>query len=89
MYAFLLARVSFLLFDRLQALLSFPDGSEGKEPACIAGDASSIPESGRCPGGGSGNPLQCSCLENHMDRGAWWATVQREEEKKSLTQLSD
>jgi len=35
----------------------------------------SIPESGRSPGGGNGNPLQYSCLENSMDRGAWWATV--------------
>ena len=38
-------------------------------------DAGSIPGSGRSPGGGNGNPLQCSCLENPMDRGAWWATV--------------
>ena len=35
----------------------------------------SIPGSGRSPGGGSGNPLQYSCLENPMDREAWWATV--------------
>ena len=43
-----------------------------------AGDvrgAGSIPELGRSPGGGHDNPLQCSCLENSMDRGAWWATV--------------
>ena len=39
------------------------------------GDAGSIPVSGRSPGGGNGNPLQYSCLENPMDRGAWWATV--------------
>ena len=39
------------------------------------GDTGSIPGSGRSPGGGHGNPLQCSCLENPMDRGAWWATV--------------
>ena len=38
-------------------------------------DASSIPGMGRFPGGGNGNPLQDSCLENSMDRGAWWATV--------------
>ena len=38
-------------------------------------DAGSIPESGRSPGGGHGNPLQYSCLENPMDRGAWWATI--------------
>ena len=38
------------------------------------GDVNSIPESGRSPAGGNGNPLQYSCLENPMDRGAWWAT---------------
>ena len=43
----------------------------GKESACNAGDAGSIPGSGRSPGGGNGNPLQYSCLENSMDRGAW------------------
>ena len=41
------------------------------------GDTSSIPGSGRSPGGDSGNPLQYSCLENSMDRGAWRATVHR------------
>ena len=40
-----------------------------------AGDVSSIPGSGRSPRGGNGNPLQNSCLENSMDRGAWWAAV--------------
>jgi len=40
-----------------------------------AGDTGSIPESGRSPGGGNGNPLLYSCLENPMDTGAWWATV--------------
>ena len=40
-----------------------------------AEDPGWIPGSGRSPGGGNGNPLQCSCLENRMDRGAWWATV--------------
>ena len=39
------------------------------------GDTSSIPESGGSPGGGNGNPLQYSCLENPMDKGTWWATV--------------
>ena len=47
----------------------------GKESACNAGDPSSIPGWGRSPGEGNSNPLQCSCLENPMDRGAWWATV--------------
>ena len=50
-------------------------GSEGKESACSAGDPGLIPWSGRCPGEGTGNPLQYSCLENPMGRGAWWATV--------------
>ena len=50
-------------------------GSDGEEPACDAGDLSSIPGSGRSPGGGHGNPLQYSCMENPMDRGAWRATV--------------
>ena len=53
----------------------FPDGSDGKESAHNAGDPSLIPGSERSPGEGNGNPLQYSCLENSMDRGAWWATV--------------
>ena len=53
----------------------FPGGSDGKESACNAGDLGLIPRLGRCPGGGYGNPLQYSCLDNPMDRGAWWATV--------------
>ena len=55
--------------------LCFPGGSDGKESACGAGDLGLIPGSGRSPGGGHGNPLQYSCLENPMDRGAWQATV--------------
>ena len=53
-------------------------GSERKEPACNAGDTGGmglIPGWGRSPGGGSRNPLQCPCLENPTDRGAWRATV--------------
>ena len=49
-----------------------------KNPPGIAGDIRDeglVPGSGRSPGRGNGNPLQCSCLENPMDRGAWWATV--------------
>ena len=49
-------------------------GSDGEEPAYNAGDPGSNPGSGRSPGEGNGNPLQYSCLENPMDRGAWWAT---------------
>ena len=57
--------------------LLFPGSSDGKVSACIEGDLDSIPGSGRSPGEGSGNPLQYSCLENPMDGGAWWATVNR------------
>ena len=55
-----------------------PGISDDKEFACNAGDirdTGSVPGSGRSPGGEHGNPLQHSCLENPMDRGAWWATV--------------
>ena len=55
----------------------FPGSSEGKESAFNAGDLGSIPGWGRSPGEGNGNPLQYSCLENSMDRGAWWATIHR------------
>ena len=54
---------------------NFPVGSDGKESACNVGDPGSIPELGRYPGEGNGNPLQYSCLENPMDRGAWRAIV--------------
>ena len=50
-------------------------GSDSKEPACNAGDPGLIPGLGRSPGGGNGNPLQYSCLENPVDRGAWQTTV--------------
>ena len=53
----------------------FPDGAVVKNPPANAGDMGSIPRLGRSPEGGNGNPLQYSCLENPMDRGAWWATV--------------
>ena len=55
--------------------LGFPGDSDGKESAGNAGDLGSIPGSGRSPGEGNGYPLQYSCLENPMDRGAWQATV--------------
>ena len=53
----------------------FPHSSVGKESACNTGDLGSIPGSGRSPGEGNSNPLQYSCLENPMDRGAWQAIV--------------
>ena len=59
-------------------LLGFPGGTVVKNLPANAGDTgdeSSIPGLGRSPGGGHGHPLQYSCLENPVDRGAWWATV--------------
>jgi len=52
-----------------------PGGSDSEESACDAGDLHLIPGSGSSPGGGHGDPLQCPCRENPMDRGAWWAAV--------------
>ena len=74
--------------DRLPTpvFLGFPGGSDGKESAHSAEDLGLIPESGRSPGEGNGNLLQYSCLENPMDRGAWWATVHRV--TKSWTRLN-
>ena len=59
--------------------MGFPGGSDNKQSACNAGDAEDaglIPQSGRFPGEGNGNPLQYSCLNNPMDRVAWWARAQ-------------
>ena len=55
--------------------VGFPGGSDGKESACRAGDSCLIPGSGRSPAEGNGKPLQYSCLENCMVRGAWPAVV--------------
>ena len=57
--------------------MGFPSGSVGKNLLLNAGDVGSILGLGRCPGKGHGNPLQYSCLENPMERGAWWATDHR------------
>ena len=68
-------------------LIGFPGGSVGKETACNAGDARDmglIPELGRSSGREHGNPLQHSCLENRMVRGAWWATVHRSQSRARL-----
>ena len=55
--------------------MGFPGASGSQESACNAGDLGLIPGSGGSLGEGLGNPLQYSCLENPMDRGAWWSTV--------------
>ena len=68
----------------------FPGGASAKEPACQrmrTKRGGLIPGSRRFPGGGNGNPLQYSCLENPMDRGAWYAAVHGV--AKSWTQLND
>ena len=76
------------LFFLINAYISrgFPSDSDGKESTCNAGDQGSNPGSERSPGEGNGNPLQYSCLENPMDRGAWRATVHGVAEGR--TQLS-
>jgi len=56
-------------------LFDLPYSSDCKESSCNAGDPGPIPQSGRSPGKGNGNPLQYSCLQNSMDRGAWPAIV--------------
>ena len=68
--------------------MGFPDGSDSKESACNAGDLGSSPGSRRSPGGGHSNPLQYSCLENPMDRGAWQAIVHRMAKSWYTTKLS-
>ena len=66
--------------------MGFPGGFEGKASACNAGDPGSIPESGRSPGGGNGNPLQYSCLENPIDRGAWETAVHGSRKESDTTE---
>ena len=68
-------------------IMGFPGDTDTKESACNARNLGSIPGLGRSPGEGNGNPLQYSCLENPMDRGAWRATVH--EVTKSWTWLSN
>ena len=65
----------------------YPGGSDNKESSCNVGDPGSTAGSGRSPGEGNGNPLQCSCLGNCMDREAWWALVHGA--AKSWTRQSD
>ena len=83
-------RILLLLKQCIHMESCVPHGSAVKESACKTGDAvdlSSIPGSGRSPGGENGKPFQYSCLKNPKDRGPWWMTVQRV--TKSQTWLSD
>ena len=66
--------------------MGFPGGSDSKESAHNEEDPSSIPGLGRSPGEGNGYPFQFSCLENPMDRGAWWATVHGGHKKSGMTE---
>ena len=72
----------------LLGAVGFPYSSVGKELACNSGDPGLIPRSGRFPGDGNGNPLQYSCLENPMDRGAWWATVYGASKESDMTEAT-
>ena len=76
-----------ILENHVTYCVGLPCNSDSKESTCNAGNLDSISGSGRSPGGGYGHPLKYSCLENPMDRGAWWATVHGV--SKSQTQLSN
>ena len=67
---------------------NLPNGSEGKEPACNAVDPDLNCGMGRSPGEGNGKPLQYSCLENPVDRGAWQATNHKVTESDTTEGLS-
>jgi len=65
--------------------MGFPGGSVVKNPPANAGDMGSFPGSGRSSREGNGNPLQYSCLENVIDKGAWWATDHGVEKELDIT----
>ena len=67
----MLTPLHLIILSYVVYLIGFPGGSDGKVSVCNAGDPGSIPGLGRSRGEGNGNPLQCSCLENPMDGGAW------------------
>ena len=80
-------KINYLPDIKFSSTRGFPGGSVSKESARNVGDLGSIPGLGRSPGGGQGNPLQCSGLENPMDREAWRVAVHVV--SKSLLLLSD
>ena len=71
--------------------MGFPGGASGKEPACQCRRTKRQwfkPWVGKIPGRGNGNPLQYSCLENPMDREAWWATVHGGHKESDTTKVT-
>ena len=76
-------------FICLVSIMGFSGGSDGKETTCNAGDLGSVSGLGSSSGEGHGKPLQYSCLENPMNRGAWWATVQFSSVVQSYPTLCD
>ena len=75
-----------MIYSVLERNRGFPGGTSGREPTCNAGDRGSIPGSGRSPEQGNGKPLQYSCMENPMDRGAWQATVHGVAKELNMTE---
>ena len=67
--------------------LGFPGGSDSKDSVCNAGNPGLIPGLGSSPGEGNGNPLQYSCLENLVDRGAWQAPVHGVAKSQTLVNI--
>ena len=68
-------KTALLFISLLCCNMGFPNASDGNESVCNVGNQGLIPGlMGRCPGEGNGYPLQYPCVENSMDRGAWWAT---------------
>ena len=76
-------------FKQTKQILGLPRWLNGKESTCIAGDMGLIPELGRSPGKGNGNPLQYSCLGNPLGRGAWWAIVHEVAESDMTERLNN
>ena len=77
------------MYKNTVATQVFTGGSLVKSPPANEGDAGLTPELGRSPGGGHGNPLQYSCLENPMDRGAQWATVHGGPKESDMSEVTE
>ena len=84
-FLFLDNKMRVKLYSTMCSAFGFPGGSDGKEFICNEGDMGLNPGPGRSPGEGIGYPLQYSCLENSMDRGAWGATVHEVVKTEQLT----